>query len=702
MEASRRRCGSAGCVAAVANGRKTTIVPDRRPGRTRRRVLTNRLLAVAAIVVTLGALLAADRFVGRPDSSPPSDYRNRLVATPADSGSSTWFCAGGIATTSDAIADLRVILANPSTEPARGTVTFMGERGQRTSVPIVVPAQGRSELTSKDVLPVSDVAALVELNVGGVGVDHRLTRGTQSVVAPCTPTASDTWHFPLGVTTRDATTVISLFNPFAEDALLDFRFASDRGGARPTALQGFVVPAGSVRTVNVGSYVRRRTAIATTVSARVGRVIADEVIRFDGSGGPRGVTLVPGSPAVGRAWYFPAGRSTSVLKERYVLYNPSGADVQAHVDVVVAGGDIEPFVLDVPARDEVVLDLGDEARVPKNVDYSVAVSTSSKSGIVAGRLVDARSTFRRGVAGTLGSRIASDSWLIADAAASALVDDRIVVLNPTDTPAPLMLQTLSNIGAVAVHFLGGPTSDRLVVPPGGRLDIRLGDVVALEAGSIVVTTDGTPVVVERIRVAVAVSGPLTAREPADGASATAPVPRTAAPLPTTAAPVSTTAVVSTAVAAVSSSATPSTASPSTALPPTVSPPSGIPTVSSAAPAAVASGSRFGVMLGFAVASPSTQALPAITVPTPAQPTAAVPAPTTTLPAVASTGPSTSATPTTIPTTTIPTTTSPTSTTTTPTTTIPTTTTAVPGTRVLVGRIRRAALGTSAAIAIPLR
>ena len=692
----------------MANGRKTTIVPDRRPDRAHRRLFTNRLLAVAAIVVTLGALLAADRFVGRPDSSPPSDYRNRLVATPADSGSSTWFCAGGIATTSDAIADLRVILANPSTEPARGTVTFMGERGQRTSVPIIVPAQGRSELTSKDVLPVSDVAALVELNVGGVGVDHRLTRGTQSVVAPCTPTASDTWHFPLGVTTRDATTVISLFNPFAEDAVLDFRFASDRGGARPTALQGFVVPAGSVRTVNVGSYVRRRTAVATTVSARVGRVIADEVIRFDGSGGPRGVTLVPGSPAVGRAWYFPAGRSTSVLKERYVLYNPSGADVQTHVDVVVPGGEIEPFVLDVPARDEVVLDLGDEARVPKNVDYSVAVSTLSQSGIVAGRLVDARSTFRRGVAGTLGSRIASDSWLIADAAASARVDDRIVVLNPTDTPAPLMLRTLSNIGAGAVHFLGGPTSDRLVVPPGGRLDIRLGDVVALEAGSIVVTTDGTPVVVERVRVGVAVSGPLTAREPADGAGAT-PTTTTSLPttsLPATTAPVSTTAAVSTAVAAVSSSPSPSpspsTASPPTVLPPTTvrpaspttfSPPSGVATVASAAPAAVASGSRFGVAFGFAVVPPSTLALPATTVPTPAQPTTAA-ASTTTVPGGASTGPPTSATPTTIPATTA---------TTTTTTTIPTTTTtAVPGTRVLVGLVRRAALGTSAAIAIPLR
>ena len=584
--------------------RAENVHPERRTTRAQRsrpRLATNRIVAVLVIVGVLVALVAADRIIGRTDSSPPSVFRNRMVATPADSGSSTWFCAGGIATTATTVADLAIIVANPSTEPARGTVTFIGERGQRSSVPVVVPAGGRSELHSNDVLPVSDVAALVELNVGGVGVDHRLTRGTQSVVAPCTPTASDTWHFPLGVTTRDAVTVISLFNPFAEDALLDFRFASDRGGARPTALQGFVVPAGSVRMVDVGSYVRRRTAVATTISARVGRVIADEVIRFDGSGGPRGVTLIAGSPATGRAWYFPAGRSTSVLKERFVLYNPSGADVQAHVDVVVAGGDIEPFVLDVAARDQVVLDLGDEARVPKNVDYSVVVSTASKTGLVAARLVDARSTGRRGVAATLGSRIASDQWLVADAAASARIDDRIVVLNPTDTPASLMMRTLGENGTARVRFLGGPTSDDLVVPAGGRVDVRLGDVVALSGGSLVITTDGTPVVVERVRVAVADAGPLVARGPTTVPTASAPttVTTTATTAVTTTATTAVTVPLTTALTAAPSVAVTATPPASTASRPTTPP------ATSVAPAVVAAGSRFATGIAVAVAPVTT-------------------------------------------------------------------------------------------------
>ena len=736
-------------------------------------------MAVAAIVLLVVALIATDRFVGRPNTAAPTVFRNRLVATPADSGSSTWFCAGGVATTAQAIADLRVILANPSTEPATGTVTFVGERGQRSSIPIVVPAQGRAELASKNVLPVSDVAAIVEVNVGGVAVDHRLTRGSQSVVAPCTPTASDTWHFPLGVTTRDATTTVSLFNPFAEDAILDFRFASDRGGVRPTALQGFVVPAGSVRTVDVGSYVRRRNAVATTISTRVGRVVAEQIIRYDGSGGPRGVTLVPGSPGVGRAWYFPAGRSTSVLKERYVLYNPTAADVQTHVDVVVDGGDVEPFVFDVPAHDEVLLDLGDEARVPKNVDYSVVVSTTS-GGIVAGRLVDARSRFRRGLAGTLGSRIASDEWIVADAAASVLIDDHLIVLNPTDTPAPLTLRTLSDAGTTRVRFLGGPTRDELVVPAGGRVDVRLGDVVSLDAGSVVVATDGTPVVVERVRVAVAEAGPLVART--DGGSApTSVATTTGAPTstaPATTAPTSTAAPTSAPIPAAAATAAPATTLPatpgaSTAVASTVAggvatpiPPASdeVPTAApstpstpstasptSAAPAVGAAGGRFATGIAVAVAPTSTLlALPATTVPVSAAPTTAAPttAPTTTArpattapivttapaittatpPGATTTVPTASAPPTAAPGTTVPaagapsstptgapgnpavtssspatssTSTSSTSTSTTTSTTT-TTTTAVPGTRIAVGRVVRAALGTSASIAIPLR
>ena len=465
-------------------------------GRMRARRLPLRVVAIVAIVGAIATMAAADRFVGRRSSTVPPRRPVGPVASSPRSGSSTWFCAGGIAGTTGA-ADLRVVIANPNAEPAIGTITFVDDSGSQVSVPVSVDAAGRSEIGSLDYITSPQVGALVELNQGSVGVDHRLVRGSQSASAPCAPTASDSWYLPVGATTRDASTLLSVFNPFAEDALLDVQFATESGGARPTALQGFVVPAGSIRSIDAGSYVRRRSSVSTTIRVRVGRVVVDELVAFDGSGGPKGMSLLPGSANTARAWYFPAGRESTTLREKYVLYNPGTVDVEAQVDVVITGGTIEPFVLEVPAHDTAVLDPGIEARIPKNVPYGIVASTSTPRGaLVVGRLLDARGARRRGVAATLGSQVVASTWIVPDAAADNTTDDRLSVLNPTDTPTGVSLTSL--VGS-STPVAG---AQKLLVEPGGRLDIRLGDLVALSQGSIVVTSTDAPIVVERTRVAV--------------------------------------------------------------------------------------------------------------------------------------------------------------------------------------------------------
>ena len=497
------RFGTTGTRRTGAGASETRSPRTGRSGLSARRRAPLRIVAIVAVVAGLGAMVAADRFVGRDASSVAPRRPVGPVASAPGTGSSTWFCAGGVAGTTTSAADLRVVIANPTAEPAIGTITFVGDSGSQVSVPVSVGATGRAEFGALDYITSPQVGALVELNQGSVGVDHRLVRGSQSATAPCAPAASDTWYLPIGATTRDASTVLSVFNPFAEDALLDVQFSTESGGARPTALQGFVVPAGSMRSIDAGSYVRRRSFVSTTIRARVGRVVADEIVRFDGSGGPKGLSLLPGSASTARAWYFPGGRESTTLRERYVLYNPGAVDVEAQVDVVIDGGTIEPFVIEVPARDTALLDPGVEARIPKDVSYGIVASTSTPRGsLVVGRLLDARAARRRGIAATLGSQVVATAWIVPDAAASSTIDDRLSILNPTDTATGVSLSRLS--AGATDSPVAGPVvgAQNLLVQPGGRLDIRIGDFLPLAQGSVVVRSSAAPVVVERARVAV--------------------------------------------------------------------------------------------------------------------------------------------------------------------------------------------------------
>ena len=67
---------------------------------------------------------------------------------------------------------------------------------------------------------------------------------------------------------------VSLLNPYPTDAVVDLSFTTDQGVEQPQGFQGLVVPPGGLLTVNLGDHLRRRQAIATTVTARSGRLVA--------------------------------------------------------------------------------------------------------------------------------------------------------------------------------------------------------------------------------------------------------------------------------------------------------------------------------------------------------------------------------------------------------------------------------------------
>ena len=449
-------------------------------------------------LVALAALLAGGALLDRRSPSPRVEIAAPAsapmpVAAPASALSSTWYCAAATAEPNGR-ANGTVVVANPSDQTVRGSVTFIASAPDvpPKTVPLEVAQWSRAGFTHADHVRSPWAAALVEVEAGGVVVEHSVTGPLGADVAPCASTASDRWYFADGGTTRDATLVYALFNPFPEDAIVDLAFATDQGRIVPQALQGVVVPARGLLPINVGDHVLRRRAVSATIRTRTGRIVADRVQTYDGTDRRRGLALVNGTPSLGREWWFPEGYVTDGMTERYQLYNPSPREARVSLALVLEQGEAEPFDIAIPPNSRFTLNLGDESRVPRNVGHAVIVLAESGDGIVVERSVDAgRPAPRSGLASTMGARLSATRWVFASGLATPTLDEWIVLQNPGTTDAKVSFIALASGQRLGIDGLQG-----VDLPAGRRRAIRVGDhIQRADLGLLLEST--APIVAER-------------------------------------------------------------------------------------------------------------------------------------------------------------------------------------------------------------
>lgn len=448
------------------------------------------------IVVTLVAILGGLALVDVGDPAPrrfgTASAFAMPTADPDSSLSSTWFCAAS-ADTGDEGSGLVVMVANRSDEPRSGTVTWFPAGAPPVAQPVeVAPRQGTA-LEADDTVDAAAVSAMVELDGGGVGVEHLVRGAAGSAVAPCAPSASDRWYLANGTTARDATQILALFNPFPDDAIVDITFATDQGRDEPESLQGLPVMAGTTLRVNVGEVVRRRELTATTVATRSGRVVVDRLQRFDPSDGRSGISLALAAPAPAEVWTFPAGEYEEGLAERWHVYNPGEVDAVVLLEVVPDEGEVPiPFERTIPARGQLTIDAAETAPVPPEVGHSSTIRSINGVGVVAEReLSGSAPSPRRGWSSMLGSPLVSEEWLLASGEGAGAVADRLVVHNPGAEAVRFSVTALTGEPAGGA----GELTD-IELGPAQRREVEVGDVVDESPVPLVVSADG-PVVVER-------------------------------------------------------------------------------------------------------------------------------------------------------------------------------------------------------------
>ncbi len=461
------------------------------------------------------------------------------AARPAGSLSSTWYCAGGTGEP-DSLADHTVLIENVGDEPLTAAVTVLaGEvapplaapeppapgattttstptsttttsttttaaEPTTTAAPIPVPEAHQVELPPRsrtdvrlgDLVEAQLVSAVIEVAGGEVAVEHTVVGDLGRSTAPCATTAAETWTFPWGSTLRGNRELLIFMNPFPEAATVDVTFATDEGVRDTRRFEGFPIPARSVVGAFIDQDVQRRALVAAHVEVRSGRIVADRIQTFDGTDGRRGMTLGLGAPVPAEVWVFPNGGVGRGVGEQVVVFNPTEevAEVEVEVRPERPGeqGVPEPFSLTVPPRRFSMVALHREERIAQRVPYSIFVRSLNGVPVVAERALWAREPSARfGVTATLGAPLGAGKWSLPAGTTTDEVGERVTLVNLSDDDARVTVTALDAGEAVVLEGL-----QDVVVPPAGRLALRVADYIEREQVPLVIEAD-QPIVVER-------------------------------------------------------------------------------------------------------------------------------------------------------------------------------------------------------------
>lgn len=244
----------------------------------------------------------------------------------------TWFCPVG-SSAADSYAPGSIVITNIGTDDAVANLDLRTDTGPGATLRIDLAA-GSTEIVDLASLGSHAAAAAVVEVVGGEGaVSHRIRTAVGETEGPCATTSAPEWHLAGGSTTRDTKQYIAILNPFANAVVFSATFQTATRTRQPGDLENAVVPARSVRIIDVGEYVAREAVVATSITTgdSGGQLVVERLQTFDGSLGPVGLALEAAVPVGDTVWYLPAGRLHDGADNLLSIYNPG--ELPASVDL---------------------------------------------------------------------------------------------------------------------------------------------------------------------------------------------------------------------------------------------------------------------------------------------------------------------------------------------------------------------------------
>ena len=462
---------------------------------------------VGVVVVAIVSPGGGVRECGGGAAAPPP--RGVAAAGPTVAGagavSTTWYCAEGTGSTGRA--SETIWIGNLGDSDARADITVMpGGDNEPATRRVTVPKRGQLQVPVSSVLEAGEQPApagtitgpgvVVEVFGGRSVVEHAIASSTEAqadvAAGPCAREPARHWYFAAGTTERGAEQSVALFNPFADDAILDLSFVTDAGLVAPADLQSLVVPRQSRVTVPLGNFLRRQAAIGTEVRVRTGRVVAEQSLVFTSENETRrGVTLSLGTPAPAPSWSLPGVVSED--GSAHAVYIANLAADAAEVEVRPRLEDentVAPYTVQIAGRSAVAVDL--RPLVAPGVGFDVEVRATLDTPIVAELLASWGPPTRTARSATsLGSPIATRDWVFTMTRFAADDSSSVSVFNPNER-------------AVTTRLLVFPGGDQpagapeLSIAAGKQASFNLADLGITPEQVVVVRADLPVVAAHRI------------------------------------------------------------------------------------------------------------------------------------------------------------------------------------------------------------
>lgn len=429
-------------------------------------------IVVFLLVVVLAAVAAGD-----PEPRPPleaASTKNAVALPPSGARSTAWYCPGAPPTGKERVSTA-VSITNAGSRDTAAAVTVIADGGRRTTRRVELPAHTVVPFRP-DVAEAAHPAIVVEPFAAEVVVEQNVWDGADLAVGPCATQPAANWYFANGTTLRGIEQWLILFNPFGDDAIVDLSFYTDEGRREVAALRGVDVARHSRVAIPIDAHVRRQAFVATEVSSRVGRVVAQQSQVFLPESGRSGITASLGSPSAALEWWFPFGYRREGENRTIGISNPG--DLQTEVDVqVFADGEafIEPVTVTIPRRSAVLVNLGDCGEgapscvnVPRRLAYQTLVSSATDLPVVAEELAQYTGDALTGAMSSLGGRGASSRWVFGRSRYSGEQRSNLVLTNPGSDDIDVVIRLVGD-GEVRVPA----ALDDVTVPAGRRVVIDL-------------------------------------------------------------------------------------------------------------------------------------------------------------------------------------------------------------------------------------
>ena len=410
----------------------------------------------------------------------------------ADAVSVAWYCTEGT-TATDSRAEETVLIANLSKDPLEATITVMHGPDED---PVVerrtVEALGQERVPVADLVDAEEPGVVVEFQGGPAIVEHEVRNGDKIAVGPCAREPSRDWFFAAGTTQRGAQEWLTLFNPFGEDAIVNVSFLTTSGFDAPGSTQGIAVSRRSRISIPVHEEVQREDAVAISVHARVGRVVAERTLLFDGSEEVEGIAVSGGATGGESRWVMPLGLAQEGIGQTVAIANFARRPARVEVAWVMdSDATVEPRTIDVPARSVSRVQVSDrviegtlygiEARVIRGPDVVVEARTA---WVAPAAVAD--------VASTTAASTRATSWAFSAAQLDDASDAYLIAANVSDRPLTVQLYA---------YTAGDPDSPSSAparaVAPGELAIFRMSEIGVRPDQVLVVSADG-PIVAGRL------------------------------------------------------------------------------------------------------------------------------------------------------------------------------------------------------------